>query len=75
MTPTYRCYFLDHDDRIAGRAELTAQELSAAVDRALELLQDRPNAVPSRFGRGPSVCTLERFPVGAWLLSLRTLLA
>ena len=36
---TYRCYFLDGDEHIHGSAEVEADRLEDAVDRALEMLK------------------------------------
>ena len=36
---TYRCYFLDQNEHIHGRAEVEAGGLEEAVDRALEMLK------------------------------------
>ena len=41
---SYRCYFLDANDRITGPAEIIdADELNDAIDRALDMLQIRPS--------------------------------
>jgi len=34
--PLYRCYFLDRDGHIRERADIEADTLSIAIDRALE---------------------------------------
>lgn len=41
--PSYRCYFLDGNDRIAGPAEIIeAEVIGEAIDRALAILAGRP---------------------------------
>ena len=39
--PHYRCYFLDRDGHIRERADIEADTLSVAIDRAHESLEKR----------------------------------
>ena len=39
--PSYRCYFLDGENRIKDATDLEANALAAAIDQALALLRER----------------------------------
>jgi hypothetical protein len=42
--PSYRCFFIGHDDHIAGPPEvIEADALGEAIDLALAMLQARPH--------------------------------
>jgi hypothetical protein len=40
---SYRCYFLDQDDRVGAEIAVRADDLAEAIDQALVRLQERPH--------------------------------
>jgi hypothetical protein len=52
--PGYRCYFLDHDGHIRSAQNIEADELSQAVDQALEILKTKPDRHSLEIWQGAS---------------------